>query len=167
MSPEEQLELVKKHYAFNAAGDYPAAQELLTDDFSITIPDSMPFRGTYQGKGAFQELIPLVVKAVPVERMEPVATTVGDGYAVELVEFTLAGDDGPPFQVAEVIRFRGNQICEIRPFYFDPAPMVDAAARKAVTDAPDEPGRTAPAGGHTPDRQGAGREPRDEGLVDE
>jgi hypothetical protein len=33
MTPEEQLELVKKHYALNAAGDYPAAQELLTRRF--------------------------------------------------------------------------------------------------------------------------------------
>jgi hypothetical protein len=59
--------------------------------------------------------------------MKFVATTVGDDYAVEL---TLAGDAGPPFQVAEVIRFRGNQICEIRPFYFDPSPMIAAAARR-------------------------------------
>src|SRR5271165_1704983 len=33
MTPEEQTELVKKHYALNASGDYAAAADLLTDDF--------------------------------------------------------------------------------------------------------------------------------------
>ncbi len=138
MKREEQLELVRKHYALNSAGDFAAAGELLTEDFSITIPSSMPFAGTYRGKGAFRELIPIVVNGVPIVRLQPVATTVGDDYAVELVEFTLAGDDGPPFQVAEVFRFQGNQIREIRPFYFDPTPMVDAIARKAAAT-PREP----------------------------
>ncbi len=130
MTPEEQLELVKKHYALNAAGDRAAAEELLTDDFFIEIPPYMPFAGVYRGKGAFRELIPIVVESASVTDMKFVATTVGDGYAVEIVEFTLAGHDGPPAQVAEVISFRGNQICEIRPFYFDPAPFIEAAAQR-------------------------------------
>jgi ketosteroid isomerase-like protein len=130
VTSEQQLELVKKFYALNAAGDHAAAQELLTDDFFITIPSYMPFAGTYRGKGAFRELIPLVVESVGVAGMKFVATTVGGGYAVELVEFTLAGDAGPPFQVAEAIQFRGNQICEIRPYYYDPNPMIAAAARR-------------------------------------
>lgn len=132
MKREEQLELVRKHYALNSAGDFAAAGELLTEDFSITIPSSMPFAWTCRGKGAFRELIPIVAQAVPIVRLQPVATTVGDDYAVELVEFTLAGDDGPPFQVAGVFRFQGNHIREIRPFYFEPTPMVDAIARKAA-----------------------------------
>lgn len=132
MNSEEQLELVKQHYALNSAGDFAAAGKLLTEDFSIMIPPSMPFAGTYRGKGAFRELIPIVANAVPIVRLQPVATTVGGDYAVELVEFTLAGDDGPPFQVAEVFTFQGNQIREVRPYYFDPTPMVDAIARKAA-----------------------------------
>ncbi len=129
MTPEEQLELVRKHYALNFAGDYPAAQELLTDDFFITIPSFMPFAGVYRGKGAFLELIPIVRKALAVTNIKSVATTVGGEYAVEVVEFALAGDTGPPVQNCELIRFRGNQICEIRPFYFDPAPWIAAVER--------------------------------------
>lgn len=83
MTPEEQIELVKRHYALNASGDYAAAEDLLT----------------------------------------------GDDHAVEVVEFTFAGDDGVTVQNTEVIRFRGQQICEIRPFYHDPAPWIAAAAR--------------------------------------
>jgi ketosteroid isomerase-like protein len=130
MTPEEQRQLVDDHYSLNAAGDFAAARELLTDDFFITIPPHMPFSGVYRGKDAFRDLAPSVVEAVAVADMKFVATTVGDGCAVEIVEFTLAGYDGPPVQVAELIRFRDNKVCEIRPFYFDPAPMLDAASRR-------------------------------------
>lgn len=133
MTEEEQRELVNTHYALNAAGDRAAAEELLTDDFVIEIPAYMPFAGVYHGKGAFRELIPIVAEMAAVTDMKVVATTVGDGYAVEIVEFTLAGHEGPPPHVAEVIRFEGTQICEIRPFYFDPAPFIEAAARRDST----------------------------------
>lgn len=131
MTHEEQLELVRQHYALNFAGNHAAARELLTDDFEITIPYFMPFGRTYRGKDAFLELIPIVVKALAIRRIEHVATTIGDGYAMELVEFTLDGHDGPALAVAEVIKFRGNQICEIRPYYYDPLPMIELARKRS------------------------------------
>lgn len=133
MNTEEQLELVKKHYALNSAGDLLAAQELLTDDFFITIPPCMPFAGVYRGKSAFRQLIPIVVETVVVAGIKHVATTVGEGYAVDIVEWTLAEDAGSPVQGAELIRFRGNQICEVRPYYFDPSPMIAAAVQRKST----------------------------------
>ena len=129
MTPEEQIALVKRHYALNASGDYAAAEELLTDDFVITIPSFLPFAGVYRGKKAFRELIPRVAESLAVAKITPVALTVGDDHAVEVVEFTFAGDDGATVQNAEVIQFRGQQICEIRPFYHDPAPWIAAAVR--------------------------------------
>lgn len=130
MTSEQQLALVRQHYALNSAGDHAAARELLTEDFEITIPSFMPFGGTYSGKDAFRELIPIVVEAIAVTRFDHVATTVGDDYAMELVEFILEGHDGPPLSVAEVIRFRGDKICEIRPYYYDPFPMIELAERR-------------------------------------
>ena len=130
MTPEEQLELVKKHYELNTAGARAAAEELLTDDFFISIPSYMPFGGVYRGKGAFRELIPMVAETVGLAGIKLVETTVGGDYAVEIVEFTLAGEAELPVQATEVIRFRGNQICEIRTYYFDPSPMVAAGARR-------------------------------------
>lgn len=127
MSPEEQLDLVKRHYALNSAGDFDTAAELVTDDFVITIPPYMPFAGEYRGKTAMRTLIPIVVATVSVSGVKYVATTVGDGYVAELVEFTLAENDGPPMQAVEVNSFRSNQICEIRPYYFDATLMVQAA----------------------------------------
>lgn len=104
MTPEQQLALVERHYALNAAGNHAAARELLTDDFLIEIPHYMPFAGAYRGKDAFLALIPRVRQAIAVKRLNFVAVTVGAGHAVELVEFTLDGHDGPPVQVAEVKR---------------------------------------------------------------
>jgi ketosteroid isomerase-like protein len=130
MTCEQQFELVKKHYALNFAGDHAAARELLTDDFEITIPAFMPFGGTYTGKDAFQKLIPIVMEAIAVARIDHIATTVGDDYAMELVEFTLKGREGPPLPVAEVIRFRDGKICEIRPYYYDPFPMIAQAEQR-------------------------------------
>lgn len=126
---EKRLAVLRRHYALNGSGNHAEARELLTDDFVITIPSFMPFGGTYRGKDAFLELIPLVRRAAKVEGLTFVATTIGGDHAVEIVEFALAGHDGPPPQVAELIRFRGKLICEIRPFYSDPYPfMADAAA---------------------------------------
>ena len=130
MTSEQQLEIVDQHYVLNSAGDYQAAQKLLTDDFEINIPPPLAFAGIYRGKGAFVELIPLVVASISPTSITPIATTIGGGYAVVLVEFRFAGDDGPPARVAEALRFRGNQICEVRPYYFDLAPMLAAAERR-------------------------------------
>ena len=127
---EEKLAILRRHYALNGAGNHAEARELLTEDFVITIPSFMPFGGTYRGKDAFLELIPLVRQAAKVEGLRFVATTVGDDHAVEIVEFSLAGHKGPPPQVAELIRFRGHRICEIRPFYYDPFPFMAHPAKQ-------------------------------------
>ena len=129
MTRDEQHDLVRRHYALNGAGDYDAAADLVTDDFLITIPDYMPFGGTYRGKGAFRVLIPKVREMVAVERLRPVATTFGDDCAVEVVEFTLAGDASPT-EVAELLLFQGDQIREVRPYYSDPGRFLAAAARR-------------------------------------
>lgn len=130
MTREEQADLLRQHYSLNAAGDQAAARELLTDDFVITVPAFMPFGGVYRGKDAFLELIPKVRAMAAVAAIKPVATSFGSDHAVEIVEFTLNGHDGPPPQVAELVRFRGDRICEIRPFYSDPHPFMSATARR-------------------------------------
>lgn len=120
----EKLAVLRQHYALNGAGNHAAARELLTDDFVITIPAFMPFGGTYRGKDAFFELIPRVRRAAKVEGLRFIGTSISDDHAVEIVEFLLEGHKGPPPQVAEMVRFRGRLICEIRPFYSDPFPFM-------------------------------------------
>lgn len=130
MTSDEKLDLVKRHYELNSAGNHAAARELLTDDFIIEIPSCMPFAGVFRGKDAFRELIPIVVNAVELKNLEYIATTVGDDHVIELCDFTFEGGEESPTHVAEVFRFRGNQICEVRPFYSDPDAFVAAAERR-------------------------------------
>ena len=131
MTQEEKLDLVRRHYDLTGAANYPAAQELLTDDFSITIPSSLPFGGTYLGKGAFVELIPIVAKAVTPISLRFIETAVSEDSVVQIVEFILEGNSASTY-VAELIRFRGDQICEIKPFYSDVNSFMTAAARKGL-----------------------------------
>ena len=82
------------------------------------------------GKDAFREVIPIVRQEIAVKELRFVATTLSDDYAVEVVEFILEDHDGAPLPVAELIRFRGKQICEVKPFYNDPFPMIEIATRR-------------------------------------
>ncbi len=131
MTPAEQLDLVKRHYALNGAGDCAAAEELLTDDFTLTIPSYMPFGGVFKGKGGMRDAIASVTGAVKVDSLRFLETTLGENCAIEIVEFTLAGDPGTT-QVAELFQFRGNQICKIQPFYSDANAFIAAVERQRM-----------------------------------
>ena len=54
--------------------------------------------------------------------------SVGGDYVVNLISFRFENPDLASAQLAEVFRFRGDKVCEIRPYYFDPKPIVDAWA---------------------------------------
>ena len=104
----------------------------------------MPFGGTFRGKGAFRELIPLVASTIPLGKLEFLETTVGDEFAVELVDFTSRRSRGP-LRVAEVIRFRGEQICEIYARSTSiPAPWIAAGERKKAATRIERAERTRP-----------------------
>jgi len=45
-----------------------------------------------------------------------------------MVSFRFENPDLAPARLAELFRFRDGKICEIRPYYFDPKPLVDAWA---------------------------------------
>ena len=131
MTHDEQRALVQKHYALNAAGDL-AAQDLLTDDFCLAIPSYLPFGGNYRGKNAFRQAIPAVVDAIGQPGLRHLATTVGGNHAVP-VEFTFSGAEDAPTQVAELFEFRGDKICEIRPFYSDSSAFLAAVQRRKLS----------------------------------
>ena len=114
-------------YAATTTGNWPAAEALLTDDFFVTEAGTLPFAGTYRGRGALRELFTTVFGSVTVTGLEFKAMTQGDDTVIAVIELVL-GPDNDRVQVAELFRFRGDKVCEIRPYYFDPAPMVAAAA---------------------------------------
>ena len=124
---EQQLATVRTLYEVSGKGDWPAAEAMLTDDFFVTEAGTLPFAGVYRGRSALRQLFTTVFSSVTVTGLEFKAMTQGDDHVIAVIELVL-GPNGDRVQVAELFRFRGDKVCEIRPYYFDPAPMVAAAA---------------------------------------
>ena len=132
LTAAEKLAIVEALYAATGSGDFARAETFLTDDFFVTEADSLPMAGVYRGKTALQDLYTRVMGMMDVAGLEIRETTVGDEFAVTLVDFVFADPKLARAEVAEMFRFRDGKISEIRPFYFDPAPILAACAAKAA-----------------------------------
>jgi ketosteroid isomerase-like protein len=130
MNHEEILQLVDDLYAATGVGDFDKAEELLTDDLFITEADSLPFAGVYRGRTALRDLYTKVMGMMDVAGLNRVQTTSGGDHAVTILSFEFADPALAPAHLCEMFRFRDGKICEIRPYYFDPAPIIAACAAK-------------------------------------
>ena len=128
MTDDEKLAIVAELYASTGAGDFDTAERLLTDDFFIIEAEGLPMAGEYRGKTALRGLYAHVFGTLKVADLEPEGMSVGGEYVVNLISFRFENPDLASAQLAEVFRFRGDKVCEIRPYYFDPKPIVDAWA---------------------------------------
>ncbi|MDA9941198.1 nuclear transport factor 2 family protein [Luminiphilus sp.] len=128
MTDDEKLTIVNTLYASTGAGDFDTAESLLTDDFFIIEAEGLPMAGEYRGKTALRGLYAHVFGTLKVADLEPEGMSVGGDYVVNLISFRFENPDLASAQLAEVFRFRGDKVCEIRPYYFDPKPIVDAWA---------------------------------------
>ena len=128
MTDDEKLAIVAELYASTGAGDFDTAERSLTDDFFIIEADGLPMAGEYRGKTALRGLYAHVFGTLKVADLEPEGMSVGGDYVVNLISFRFENPDLASAQLAEVFRFRGDKVCEIRPYYFDPKPIVDAWA---------------------------------------
>ena len=128
MTDDEKLAIVAELYASTGAGDFDTAERLLTDDFFIIEADGLPMAGEYRGKTALRGLYAHVFGTLKVADLEPEGMSVGGDYVVNLISFRFENPDLASAQLAEVFRFRCDKVCEIRPYYFDPKPIVDAWA---------------------------------------
>lgn len=131
MTHEEILQLVDDLYAATGVGDFDKAEELLTDDFFITEADSLPFSGIYRGRTALRELYGKVMAMMDVAGLNRVETTSGGDYAVTILSFEFADPNLAPAHLCELFRFRDGKVCEIKPYYFDPAAINAACKAKA------------------------------------
>ena len=132
MTDEEIRKLVDDMYEATGRGDFDGAEQFLTDDLVITEADTLPMAGVYRGKTALRELFIKVMGLMDVAGLERVATTVGDGYAIVIVRFQFADPSLESAELCEMFRFRDGQVCEIKPYYFDPAPIIAACKAKAA-----------------------------------
>ena len=132
MRPDDMIKLIDDLYAATGVGDFDTAETMLTEDFFITEADPLPMAGVYKGRRALRDLYAKVMGMMDVAGLNRIQTTAGGDYAVCLLSFEFADPSLAPAHLCEVFRFRDGKICEIRPYYFDPAPIVAACAAKAA-----------------------------------
>ncbi|MEO0033203.1 MAG: hypothetical protein RIS94_2961 [Pseudomonadota bacterium] len=130
MTPDQIQQFVVDLYAATGVGDWDTAASMLTDDFFVTEADTLPFAGVYRGNNALRELYSKVMGMMDVAGLDVVETCVGKDHAVTILSFRFADPALPPAHLCELFRFRDGKVCEIRPYYFDPAPIVAACAAK-------------------------------------
>jgi len=87
----KNLQLVQALFDATGKGDWAAAENMLTSDFSVTEAGTLPFAGTYHGRGALQELFTLVMSAAGVTGLDIEQLTAGGDRVVALLEMGLGG----------------------------------------------------------------------------
>lgn len=127
---EGRLATVRALYSAAAAGDWAAVEANLTDDLVIVEASSLPFAGTWRGKQAVQQIYATVIPMLPLKDIRFRDMLVGGDQVAVVVDLIVEKDGRElPLEVVETLRFRGAQVCEIKPFYFDSA-LVNAVAKR-------------------------------------
>ena len=62
-------------------------------------------------------------------------TTTGGDYAVVILEIQFAQEGLAPAETCEMFRFRDGKVCEIKPYYYNPAAFDAAVAAKKAGNA--------------------------------
>lgn len=125
-----RIAIAQQLYQLALGGDMAGAAALLTDDCVIREASALPFAGEFRGKGALQELLARVGAVLTLKDVRFTGFyESGDVViaALELVADRNGADEVLP--VLERLRFRGDQVCSLEPFYFDSA-RVQACARR-------------------------------------
>ena len=128
---ERNIKYVESLFAATGSGDWKTAESMLTSDFFVTEADTLPFAGVYRGQKALQEIFDIVMASAGVVGFDLHQITAGGDRVVALLDLLLPGTPPVRAPLAETFRFRDGKVCEIKPYYFDPRPVVEAvAARK-------------------------------------
>ncbi|WP_375195065.1 nuclear transport factor 2 family protein [Sphingobium sp.] len=121
--------MVERLYQLTGTGQWDAVAAMLTDDFAIREADSLPYAGTYSGKGALQELYTKVFAYWEDPSLETGDICVGEDHAIVLVKVTATSrhsGERLEMPLAEVFHVRGDQFSGITPYYFDTASIARA-----------------------------------------
>jgi ketosteroid isomerase-like protein len=124
---KRNIELVRKLYSLAGRGKWAEAEQYLADDFVIVEADTLPFKGTYSGKGALRELFAIVVATAGIQGVKEEQMTAGGDRVVALRELLLQGSPPGRCRLAEVFQIRDGKVTEILPFYFDSSAIVRSA----------------------------------------
>ena len=115
-------------YERMGAQDWDGVMALMTDDFKIVEPDSLPYGGLWEGKDALQRLYPAVVSNF--DEFSPVIKEVIGGveWAAVIFDLTLISKKtGRRFTqtVSEVGRVENGKLAELQIHYFDTAEIAN------------------------------------------
>lgn len=134
MTEQERSNLAAtvKLYEVTGRADWAAAAEMLTDDFFVTEAPGLPYEGVFRGRAALHDLFVKVMGMMDVTGLDIHQMTAGGDWVVVLLDIVARDENGAELRVslAEGTRFRGGKVCEIRPYYFDPAVVHRAVAAK-------------------------------------
>ncbi|NYH94067.1 nuclear transport factor 2 family protein [Novosphingobium marinum] len=125
MDQAEMKVAVEQLYALSQAGDWDKVAEMVHDDLFITEAPGLPMEGVYRGKHALRDLFTKVFGMLEITSVDFVDTTYGEDWAVAILQMNFA--DGTSADLCEAFRFRDGKLAEIKPFYFDQAPVRAAA----------------------------------------
>lgn len=118
-------------YGAALTGDWPTVEALVAKDCPIVESSGLPFAGTYVGPQGMQDLFVrvggmLTILDVRIKSLIPSAETV-----VVSIDLVLDNRGTPEtVQVVEVLRFKGGQVIELTPYYFDTARVSAIAAAR-------------------------------------
>lgn len=132
VSSDEMIDFVDRLYAATGAGDWETASQMLTDDFVAYEANGLPMAGEYRGKDGLNRLYAKVMGLCDVVALDRIETTAGKDHAVTILSLRFADPTLAPAEICEMFRFRDGKCCEIKPFYYDPAPFLAASKAKAA-----------------------------------
>ncbi len=131
MTHDEKLKVIDDLYEATGAGDWKAAEQYLSDDLVIIEADGLPMAGRYEGRTALQDLFVKVMGMMDVVGFERYENTTGGDYVISYLAFQFADKSLANAELCELFKFDGDgKICLIKPFYFDPAPIIAACEAK-------------------------------------
>lgn len=129
-----RLATARRLYELALSGDFAGAETLLTDDFVIHEASSLPFAGTFRGKAALRELLERVGSMLELKDIRFGSFAPSGDDVIAPIELVVAahgpgGSRDAVIPLLERLRFRGDLICELQPFYFDAA-QVNACVKR-------------------------------------
>jgi ketosteroid isomerase-like protein len=129
-----RLATAQRLYQLALSGDFASVETLLTEDFVIHEASDLSFAGTYRGKGALRELLTKLAGLLKLRDVRFGGFFESGDVVIVAIELVVeAGAAGSAREevipLLERLRFRGELICELQPFYFDTS-LVNACVQR-------------------------------------
>jgi len=122
MSEAENVAVMKAIFAGAHAGDWPAVEALMHDDFVIVEAASMPYPGEFRGKDALQRVLGIVRDTWADLKITPQGMISGGDLVVVSVQLSgrsVRTGEAFDMPLLERWRVRDGKAVEVWPFYFD------------------------------------------------